>query len=332
MMFRAYSLKTILSIALTATVLCLIGCSGGGDPITNPNDPFSDDPYLDPSDIPHWTPDVQNERTQVQEDEWLVTDDNVGLHLIVHRPEDSSAANQYPGLLLIPGGLQPGAAWHARWRKSNAWEFVDAGMIVLLYDSRGRGFSAGDEDYNGPVNQDDLADIIDWFNSREDVLSGGIGIATSSWGITVAAGTLARYPELDCRFLLDLEGAQDRYVMTQWNDEKWLGIMHGHVTSDDEFWDTREAITYIGDVLCPYYRIQSGLDHAMDYFFVDHAIELVNAAVNGESSFVRMNEMEPGIQYDMAIAQTYDWYPIGDLDNIFFDMVLRAMSYHTELD
>jgi len=322
----------LILVVLSALVV-LPGCGSGGDPVSpNPSDPFTDDPDLDPSGIPHWTPDYQNDREQVQEDEWLKTVDDIGIHLMVHRPADSSSENQYPGLILVPGGLQAGHAWHARWRQSNAWEFVDAGMIVLLYDSRGRGYSSGAEDYNGPLGQRDLRQVIDWFNARADVVPGGVGIATSSWGITVASGTLARYPDVEAKFLLDLEGAQDRYVMTQWDDEQWLGIMHGHGTWDNEFWEDREAIKYIGDVRCPYIRIQSNFDHALDYFYVDHAIALVNAAVEGASPYVQMNEMEQNVIYDSAKAQEYAWCPIDNIDAVFFNAVLEAMSGTTKLE
>jgi len=326
-------MRPILLIGLGFLILAaIIGCGGGGGNPIQPWDPFTDDPSLDPSDIPHWTPDPQNDREQVQEDVWIRTADDLGLHGIIHRPADSSPTNRYPGLLLIPGGLQAGHAWHARWRKSNAWEFVDAGLIVLVYDARGRGWSGGEEDYNGPVHQSDLRDVIEWFNDREEVVPGGIGIATSSWGITVAAGALAGHPDLEVRFILDLEGAHDRYVMTQWDDPQWLEIMHGHGTWDDDFWKDREAITFIGDVACPYYRIQSSLDHAFDVFYVDHAIAMVNAAVAGESPYVRLNDMTPNQTYDPDKASEYRWYPIDHIDETFYNAVLGAMSFTTELN
>jgi len=291
-------------------VIALAGCGGGGNPVQPPD-------Y--DTDIP-----------QSQEDYWIRTADDFGLHLILHRPADSSPSKRYPGLILIPGALQAGDVWHSRNRKSNAWEFVDEGMIVLLYDARGRGYSGGTEDYDGPIQQDDLKIVIEWLNKRPNVLPGGVGIGTSSWGITVAAGTLGRYPDVPVKFLVDLEGAHDRYVMTQWDDPKWVKILHGHGTWDEEFWKDREAIKYIGDITCPYYRIQSSYDHALDRFYVDHAIAMVDAAVEGKSPFVQLNDMEPNQLYDVENADKYHWYKISQVDLMFFDTILRAMGLPTE--
>jgi pimeloyl-ACP methyl ester carboxylesterase len=255
----------------------------------------------------------------------------MGLHAVLHRPADSSPSRKYPGLLLVPGGLMAGASWHATWRKSNAWNFVDAGLIVLIYDARGRGWSGGEEDFDGPIQQDDLATVIEWLNARDDVLPGAIGVASSSWGITVASGALSRHPDLPARFLVDLEGAGDRYEMTQWDDPKWLEIMHGHSTSDDEFWKDREAIRFVGGIACPYFRLQSNCDHAFDRFYVDHAINMVNGAVNGESPYVRLNDMPPNRTYDLAHAHDYHWFPVGDTDETFYYAVLGAFCTTTHL-
>jgi hypothetical protein len=323
------SMKRILrkfSVPALLAIIAIAGCGGSGavmDPIA-----YNPEAYL-PG---HWMPGIQAGREQVEQEEWVRAADDIGLHTIVHRPADSSPENRYPGLILIPGSLQTAQAWHAKWNKSNAWEFVDAGLIVLIYDSRGRGLSGGQEDFNGHLNQDDLKTIIEWLSSRDDVLPGGIGIATSSWGITVASGTLARYPDLPIRFLLDREGADNRYVITQWDDPEWVASMGGHGTWDDEFWSEREAIRYIGDITCPYFRLQSNFDHALNRFYVAHAIHMVNAAVEGASPYVRLNGMPPNVTYDTERAREYEWYDIKDADVMFYLSVLESMSLTTELE
>ncbi len=332
-MFTRLITSTFILVGnLIVATFLLFGCSSGGgtDPI-QPWDPFTDDPTLDPSGIPHWTPDPQPDREQTEEVHWVEASDGLKIYVRIHRPADSSPANQYPGLVLVPGGLQQGWAWHATWRKSNAYEFVDAGLVVLIYDARGRGNTGGIEDYDGPIHQDDLAQIIRWFSQRDDILPGGVGLVSSSWGITVTSGCAARNPDLPIKFLVDLEGAHDRWTMTQWDDPKWIEIMKGHDTSHTEFWDEREAITYIPDVTCPYFRVQSGMDHALDYFFVDHAIEMVNAAVNGKSTYVRLNDMEPDQLYDIDIAEEYHWFPLAGIDVTFYGAVLAAFTITTEL-
>lgn len=307
-------------------IVFLAGCGGSGM-VTEPSNNG-----IETLDTDHWMPNIQADRAQLEQEEWIRATDDVALHAIVHRPADSSTERKYPGLVLIPGSLQTGESWHAAWKKSNAWEFVDAGLIVLVYDSRGRGLSGGEEDFNGHRQQDDLRTVIEWFCARDDVLPGGIGIASSSWGITVASGTLARYPDLQVRFLLDREGADNRYVITQWDDPEWVELMGGHGTSDDEFWSEREAIRYIGQIRCPYFRLQSRFDHALHRFYVDHAINLVNAAVAGASPYVRLNDMPPDVTYDLGRAWEYEWYDISDADEVFYRSVLEAMSFTTVLE
>jgi dipeptidyl aminopeptidase/acylaminoacyl peptidase len=298
--------------AVLAASILLSSCGGGGgaSPIIPP------EPYQD----------------QMQQEFWIPMRDGIIIHAVLHRPHDSSPSKKYPGLVLIPGGIQPLGAWHAREMKSNAWEFVNAGLVAIAFDARGRGLSGGSEDFNGKVQQDDLAEIIEWLNARPEVEPGGVGVATSSWGITLGAGTLGRHPDLPALFLVDLEGASDRFVMTQWDDPKWVKIMHGHGSWDDEFWKDREAIKYMGDIACAYFRIQSNYDHALDRFYVDHAINMVNAAVNGKSPYVQLNDMPPNQLYDIDKAHDYQWVDVDESDKLLYGAVIKAFRHAGKLD
>ena len=151
-----------------------------------------------------------------------------------------------------------------------------------------------------------------------------MGVVSSSWGITLASSTLAIYQDLPVRFLIDLEGQQDRYTSTNWDDPFWIDYRGGIDTSDDEFWAEREAITFQPFITVPYIRVQSGLDHIFDRFYVDHAIELVNAAVNGLSPYARLNHEEPNLILDIENPHQYGWEDIDTVDEALYMYVVEA--------
>ena len=80
----------------------------------------------------------------------------------------------------------------------------------MIFDPDGRGLSVGVEDYDGFIHQDGLAEIIRFSASLPEVDPERIGVISFSYGVTMAAGALARYPDLPVRFLIDMEGPADR--------------------------------------------------------------------------------------------------------------------------
>ncbi|HEX9746043.1 MAG TPA: CocE/NonD family hydrolase [bacterium] len=326
-------------------LLFLLSCGGGSTP-----DPVNPDPEPDPKQqnkmepinpmgydvsglrVPFpdsteyvWYPDSDLPYEEVIEYHPVETINDIYLYTHLHRPAFSSAEKPCHGLVLIPGGIQRGVAWHQKWRRANADNWAKAGFIVIDFDFEGRGNSPGEEDMYGPNHREDLRAVIEYMNSRDDVLPNGVGIVTSSWGITVASAALAQYPELNVRFLVDLEGSQDRYVSTRWNDPFWVDLLGmGHTTADDEYWDPREAITFQPGITVPYIRIQSDMDHALDYFYIDHAAALVNAAVNGLSTYSRLNHNKPDLLIDVDNPQNYTWEEIDGIDIDYYNYVLEA--------
>lgn len=200
-----------------------------------------------------------------------------------------------PTLVLVPGGNDDSSGFLEP-PQNQAQRMADAGFVIVMFDPDGRGQSKGEEDYGGFIHQDGLAAIIRQVATLPEVDPSAIGLVSYSYGITMATGALARYPDLPVSFLIDWEGPADR------NDTGGCDSNHvGHLVgiaecSDEAFWSQREALTFIAQIKVPYQRIQSEQDHAQPDN--THAIALINAAVNGNASWVRLNDLEPNQAYD----------------------------------
>ncbi|MBI3161949.1 MAG: hypothetical protein HYZ23_05550 [Chloroflexi bacterium] len=219
------------------------------------------------------------------------------LYVEAHYPENWGGQNQLPALVLVPGGsgdsggfLKPGPAG------STVSIINQAGYVAVVFDPDGRGKSGGTENYNGFIHQDGLAEVIRAISALPGIDPAKIGMVSNSYGITMASGALARYPDLLIQFLIDWEGPANRDD-TGGCDGGGLGHLTDVATCDDEsFWAEREASTFISQVRVPYQRIQSEKDHVQpDY---EHTILMINNAVHGGVSWVRLNNEAPNQTYD----------------------------------
>ena len=200
-----------------------------------------------------------------------------------------------PAIILIPGGSGSSQAFRDAPNKIPT-PLLEAGYIVVIFDPDGRGLSVGVEDYDGFIHQDGLAEIIRFSASLPEVDPERIGVISFSYGVTMAAGALARYPDLPVRFLIDMEGPADRND-TGGCDSASTGHLQDVVSCDDEdFWAEHEALTFIAQIGVPYQRFQTAGDHAQPDNV--HAILMINAAVEGESMWVRLNDLPPNQIYD----------------------------------
>jgi pimeloyl-ACP methyl ester carboxylesterase len=190
-------------------------------------------------------------------------------------------------LVLVPGGTGTSDLKKAR-------RLADQGFTVIFFDPDGRGRSQGQEDLDGTIHQDGLAAVLRAAAAFPGVDPKKIGLVSYSYGVTMASGTLARYPDLPVRFFIDWEGPADRNDTTtgcQTNKQiAWPNC------DDQAAWAQREALTFIAQVKVPYLRLQSEKDHVQPD--VSHAVNMVNAAIAGVSPWVRLN--------DLLLNQTYD--------------------------
>jgi len=214
----------------------------------------------------------------------------VELFTTVMRPNDWSG-DPLPTLIIIPGGDDDSSGITDSGIGPQA---VAQGYAVVAFDADGRGRSGGEESYNGSTHQDGLAAVIEFAASLPEVDAERMGLISFSYGVTLASGTLARYPKLPIRFLVDWEGPADRYDTTV--GCKPSPRYDWPACDDDAAWAEREALTFISQVQVPYQRVQTENDHVQPD--VSHAVHMVNAAVEGAPPWVRLNDHPPNETYD----------------------------------
>ena len=82
----------------------------------------------------------------------------------------------------------------------------EKGIMTVDFAPQGRDTSEGEDNHHGYVHQDDLKTIVDFVSGLSFVQKDDIGILSYSFGIALATGALARYPEMPVAFLIDWEG------------------------------------------------------------------------------------------------------------------------------
>lgn len=236
----------------------------------------------------------------VQEGLLWVENPSSGSHLAVNvlTPADWDGV-PLPTLILVPGGIGDSSDFTGAGR--SAQDMAERGFTIVIFDPEGRGASGGEEDLNGFVGQDGLAEIVRTVATRPEVDPERIGLVSYSFGVTLASGTLARYPDLPVVFFIDWEGPANRVYTTHDCSPDAPGI--GSTTymascEDDDFWREREAETFIASVQVPYQRIQFEDDHSQDT--PEHGVVMVNAALNGDPPWVRLNDDPPNTIYALS--------------------------------
>lgn len=241
-------------------------------------------------------PDTGPEAEQVDETHWWVTNPGTGARLWVTVVAPAGVTDApVPGVVMVPGG----------WADSSglirdAQTVAAGGYLVVLFDPDGRGQSEGVEDYDGAGHQAGLAEVVRFAATLPSVDPGRLAIATNSYGVTMGAGALATYDDLDVDLLIDWEGPADRND-TGGCDDQGLGHI-SHDCSDEAWWGEREAATFIAAVDVAYVRLQSATDHAQPDG--DHALRMINAALTGSASPVVLNTTvieEPLDEIDPAL-------------------------------
>lgn len=204
-----------------------------------------------------------------------------------------------PTLILVPGGIGDSTDFTGAGR--SAQDMSERGFTIVIFDPEGRGASGGEEDLNGFVGQDGLAEIVRTTAARPEVDPNRIGLVSYSFGVTMASGTLARYPDLPIVFFIDWEGPANRVYTTHDCSPDAPGIgSTSYMASceDDDFWREREAETFIASVQVPYQRIQFEEDHSQET--PEHALVMINAAVNGDPPWARLNAFAANQIFDIS--------------------------------
>ncbi len=219
------------------------------------------------------------------------------LHVRVIRPQDWGG-EALPTLVLVPGGSGDSSDFLDSPVKTQA--LTDDGFVLVVFDPDGRGHSEGVEDDNGYTHQDGLAEIIRFTATLPEVDAEQIGLVSYSYGVTMAAGALARHADLPVRFFIDWEGPANRND-TGGCDEAKTGHLQGHPCGDEDFWREREASTFALHLPVPYQRLQSEKDHAQPDN--EHALMMIANTTakehggHGQAPWTRLNDLAPNTVY-----------------------------------
>lgn len=211
-----------------------------------------------------------------------------------------NGTSRYPALVLVPGGSSAGTQ---AFRPPEVTRYTDLGFVSFVFDPDGRGRTGGTEDNNGFTHQDGLRAVIEAAATHPRT-NGRVVVASFSYGVTMASGTLARYPQLPVDFFMDWEGPANRDD-TGGCDGAGLGHLQSFGCTDETFWAEREASTFMRSVEVPYQRLQTERDHVQPDNL--HALLLVNNATEGSSPWTRLNDLTP----NQVFPSTFDegWLP-----------------------
>jgi hypothetical protein len=231
---------------------------------------------------------------------WINSAGGKKIYAHLHHPVSDG---RYPGVIFVPGGGSTGTDYDGN-TEVTADDVSALGFTVIHYDPSGRGKTGGEEDFWGPLHQEELAQVARSFSRLSWVDSDDIGILSFSIGIAIAAGALARF-DLPVRYLFDWEGPSNRFNITKKDTHKPL---KGFPTANDLFWNEREPARFMGDVPCGYFRYQGEADH-MQGVYKGHAIELINLATRGKAAWTKCNDNPLNTIFDEKNIGSYHWVP-----------------------
>jgi len=213
-------------------------------------------------------------------------------------------------------------------------------IVVVDFAPQGRAESDGDDNYHGYVHQDDLKAVVDLVYSLSFVQKDSIGILSYSYGVVLATGALARYPDLPVAFLIDWEGPYCPGKELQQgleNDEAWAYdafrflsdgrepipeelshlVLHGGSIYDEAYWEERDASRFAADIPCPYLRVQFDQDHAQGSNKT-HMIAIINAATTRSGQWTRLNDNPPNIIYSEEELSEYNFHHYSGYESAGF--------------
>ncbi len=232
---------------------------------------------------------------------WINAPTGYNIYAHIHRPKEQG---KYPAIVIVPGAGSPGTDYDKR-PALTAHDIASLGFTVLHYDPSGRGKTGGEEDHWGNIHQRELAEVIKIFSDLPSVNSENIGVMSFSIGIIIASGALSKYDLPQVKYLFDWEGPSNRVNTTKNDTHKPL---LNFPTSNDLFWNDREAASFIGGIKCGYFRYQAYDDHVQGYSKA-HAIELLNLATTGSAKWTQCNDNPVDMLYDENRIKEYSWVP-----------------------
>lgn len=263
---------------------------------------------------------------------WIDSPGGYRLYAHVHGP---AVKGVYPSVVIVPGADSPGTDYDKSGAKGcalRAEDLASFGFTVLHYDPSGRGRSGGKEDYWGPIHQRELATVADYLSGLPEADSGCMGILSFSIGIIITTGALSRYPMKQVKYVFDWEGPSNRFNTTKNDTHRPLKEFP---SSRNDFWDEREAASFIKRLPCHYFRYQAAQDHVQGGY-KGHAIELINNAIGGDATWTRCNDNPENTVMDPSAPERHSWVPEGlnhrgQIIKYFMEVAEKACKYNKSL-
>lgn len=287
-------MKTLLKAIVISTVLTLTRSSAASAfpivPLTSEkagtSSLFADSTLPETFDETVTTYGVVNPSSGI---EWRIT---------IRQPRLAMTPAPLPAIIMYPGGTSDSSLFDSG--TDSASRLASFGFNVVTLDPEGRGETRGIENHNGSIDQDGLIAVAEFVKTLDFVDADRVGFFTNSYGVTAAAGALARHPDLKVRFLIDWEGPADR------NDTAGCDGGTGHLADvaacdDEAFWSEREAVRFLPEITVPYVRMQSVENHVPNDTV--HALAMVDAATSGTSPWTALNANDANVMYDLGMAE-----------------------------
>ena len=218
---------------------------------------------------------------------WIPNPTNgVQLFTVTFRPATAQPGVRYPAIVFVPGGLGTTTSFS----DANMQAQADLGFVAVKFDPDGRGQSTNGgtytfEDFGGYIQQDGLHAVLKYVAGRVDVDANNIHIQSRSFGVTMSAGAIARYPHTpQVKSLVEWEGPADRSDTASFT---------GHDVNDNGWWFEHEPINFLHQFRGDFIAVQSLVDHVQPDHL--HTIKLNNRAVmqssggTGRARFARVN-------------------------------------------
>ena len=154
----------------------------------------------------------------IEEKNSALNEDVYTIYLNQFIPEGCTNETPCPSVVLVPDKIASGDAFFGE--ETPRWLAAKTRAVVVTYNPPGRGeggrISTGDEDYNGPLGQDALSDVIN-FILKSPITTNQTGVISFGYGLISAAGALSRFKTSklkDVNFLIDIEGPINRCFAT----------------------------------------------------------------------------------------------------------------------
>jgi len=233
------------------------------------------------------------------------TDEGHRLYVRIFKPVGDGP---FAAVVFVPGGLGFPIRGPASLEERDIG-CAEYGIVEVYFNAPGRGpepyHSEGVGDRNGPRDQDALRCVVEYVKSLDYVDPDNVGILSFSFGITMAAGCVGRYPDL-VKFYIDGEGPSHSVLACC----DYLGAAHRADTHDHLFghysagfdpspgnvawWAEREAFRFIGNFSGAYLRLQGQRGHMQPEISDDYPAKLMNnLAVLGKPWWARINFENP---------------------------------------